>query len=162
MKAAILEKFGESPKYKDFPDPEIQNDEQLLLHVKAASVKNLDKLRASGNHYASHTELPAVVGTDGVGILEDGTRVYAQGITGMMAEKAIVHKNKYTLIPENLDFNIAAALANAVLGATISLKGNRGNKTWTKCFNQWRNRGYRTISGANCQILRSQYDYCNR
>lgn len=122
MKAAILEKFGESPKYKDFPDPEIQNDEQLLLHVKAASVKNLDKLRASGIHYASHTELPAVVGTDGVGILEDGTRVYAQGITGMIAEKAIVHKNKYTLIPENLDFNIDAALPNAVLGAAMSLK----------------------------------------
>lgn len=122
MKAAILEKFGESPKYKDFPDPEIQNDEQLLLHVKAASVKNLDKLRASGTHYASHAELPAVVGTDGVGILEDGTRVYAQGITGMMAEKAIIYKNKYTLIPENLDFKIAAALPNAVLGAAMSLK----------------------------------------
>lgn len=122
MKAAVIEQLGETPTYKDFKDPKPQNDDQLVLEVKASAVKNLDKLRASGNHYASHTELPAVVGMDGVGILEDGTRVYAQGITGMIAEKAIINKNKYTVLPENLDFNLAAALPNAVLGAAMSLR----------------------------------------
>ena len=122
MKAAVLDQLGKSPTYKDFPLPEIQNDEQLLLRVKAASVKNLDKLRASGNHYASHKDLPTVVGTDGVGILEDGSQVYAQGITGMLAEEAVINKNSYTLIPEKLDLHIAAALPNAVLGAALPLK----------------------------------------
>lgn len=122
MKAAILEKFGEAPKYRDFPTPEIENDDQLILQVKAAAVKNLDKLMAGGKHYASHKKLPVVVGMDGVGILEDGTRVYAQGITGMIAEKALINKNKYTPIPDNLDFYTAAALPNAVLGAAMSLK----------------------------------------
>lgn len=122
MKAAILEKLGEDPKYEDFPIPIIQNDDQLILEVRAAAVKNLDKLIASGTHYASHKKLPVVVGMDGVGILEDGTRVYAQGITGMIAEKALINKNKYTLIPDGLDFYTAAALPNAVLGAAMSIK----------------------------------------
>ena len=122
MKAAIIEKLGETPKYKDFPNPKIQSEEHLVIDMKAAAVKNLDKIRASGKHYASYKKLPTVVGMDGVGILENGTRVYAKGITGMIAEKAIIDRNKYTLIPENLDFNTAAALPNAVLGAAISLK----------------------------------------
>lgn len=122
MKAAIIEKLGETPKYKDFPNPKIQSEEHLVIDMKAAAVKNLDKIRASGKHYASYKKLPTVVGMDGVGILENGTRVYAKGITGMIAEKAIIDRNKYTLIPENLDFNTAAALPNAVLGAAMSLK----------------------------------------
>jgi len=122
MKAAVLEKLGETPKYKDFKDPKTQNDDQLVLEVKAAAVKNLDKLRASGEHYSTHEELPAVVGMDGVGTLEDGTRVYAKGITGMIAEKAIINKDGYTEIPSNLDFDMASALPNAVLGAAMSLK----------------------------------------
>lgn len=122
MKAAIIEKLGETPKYKDFPNPKIQSEEHLLIEMKAAAVKNLDKIRASGKHYASYKKLPTVVGMDGVGILENGTRVYAKGITGMIAEKAIIDRNKYTLIPKNLDFNTAAALPNAVLGAAMSLK----------------------------------------
>lgn len=122
MKAAIIEKLGETPKYKDFKDPEVQKDDQLVLQVKAAAVKNLDRARASGKHYSKHEELPAVVGMDGVGILEDGTRVYAKGISGMIAEKAIIDKNKYTVIPDNLDFSTASALPNAILGAAMSLK----------------------------------------
>lgn len=122
MKAAVLEKLGNAPKYGEYSTPEIQNDDQLLLEVKAAAVKNLDKLMASGTHYASHKNLPVVVGMDGVGILEDGSRVYAQGITGMIAEKALINKNKYTVIPDSLDLKIAAALPNAVLGAAMALK----------------------------------------
>ncbi|MGO3238411.1 MAG: quinone oxidoreductase family protein [Psychroflexus halocasei] len=122
MKAAVINKLGETPKYKNFPAPEIQNDNQILMEVKMAAVKNLDKIRASGEHYARHKELPAVVGMDGVGILENGKRVYAQGITGMLAEKAIIHKNKYVEIPDHLDLQIAAALPNAVLGSAMALK----------------------------------------
>ncbi|WP_299399229.1 zinc-binding dehydrogenase [uncultured Gelidibacter sp.] len=122
MKAAVLEQLGESPKYLDFPNPEVKSNDQLLINVKAAAVKNLDKLRASGKHYASYTELPTVVGMDGVGVLEDGTRVYAQGITGMIAEKAIINKHRYTPIPDHLDNNTAAALPNAVLGSAMALK----------------------------------------
>ena len=122
MKAALLYKLGETPVYSEIPEPKTVNGNQLLMTVKAASVKNLDKLRASGKHYASYTEFPAIMGIDGVGILEDGTKVYAQGVNGMLAEKAIINKNAYTVIPKNLDFITAAALPNAVLGATMAIK----------------------------------------
>jgi NADPH:quinone reductase-like Zn-dependent oxidoreductase len=122
MKAAVLYKLGEAPKYKDFPEPVAQNSDQVLITVKAAAVKNLDKGRASGAHYASHKNLPEVVGVDGVGILADGTRVYANGITGMIGEKALIDKNKYTVLPDQIDDISAAALPNAVMGAALALK----------------------------------------
>jgi NADPH:quinone reductase-like Zn-dependent oxidoreductase len=121
MKAAVLNELGKSPVYKEFPDPVPQNDEQVLIQVKAASITNLDKGRASGKHYASYANLPTVVGVDGVGILEDGTRVYAQGITGMMAEKALISKNRVTVLPDDLDYLTAAALPNAVFGAAMAI-----------------------------------------
>lgn len=122
MKAAIIEKLGETPKYKDHPTPKVQSNDQIIMNVKAAAVKNLDRIRALGTHYTSHKEMPAIVGMDGVGVLEDGTRVYAQGITGMIAERALINKNRYTVIPNNLDFNTAAALPNAILGGAMALK----------------------------------------
>ncbi len=122
MKAAVLYELGKSPVFQDFSDPMVQNDGQLLLNVKAAAVKNIDKLRASGNHYASYTQLPVVVGIDGVGVLENGKKVYAQGVTGMIADKALIANHRYTVLPDNLDFTTAAALPNAVLGATMALR----------------------------------------
>ncbi len=122
MKAAVLHQLGKAPEYEDFPEPVLQNNEQLLITVKAASVKNLDKGRASGSHYASHKNLPEVVGIDGVGVLADGTRVYSTGITGMIAEKALISKNGYTVLPDALDDITAAALPNAIMGAALALK----------------------------------------
>ena len=122
MKAAVLHKLGYAPVYDNYADPIPENDDQLLMTVKAASVKNLDKGRASGRHYASYTHLPVVVGIDGVGFLQDGTRVYAQGITGMIAEKALVDKNRYVVLPDKIDIATAAALPNAILGAAMALR----------------------------------------
>jgi NADPH:quinone reductase-like Zn-dependent oxidoreductase len=122
MKAAVLHKLGQAPKYEDFPDPVPQNDNQVVIAIKAASIKNLDKGRASGAHYAPHTNFPDVVGVDGVGVLPDGKRVYAAGITGMIAEKALVDKNKLVAVPDGIDDVTAAALPNAILGAALALK----------------------------------------
>ncbi len=122
MKAAVLHQLGSPPPYQTFSHPVSRQDDQLVMSVKAASLKNLDKARASGKHYASHTDLPTVVGIDGVGQLSDGTRVYAQGLTGMMAEKALIAKNRYTVLPDGLDDVLAAALPNAVMGAALALR----------------------------------------
>ncbi|SHF44159.1 NADPH:quinone reductase [Pedobacter caeni] len=124
MKAAILYAYGETPKYGEFTDPVPQNPDQLLITVKAAAVKNLDKGIASGLHYSSNTTSfePAVVGVDGVGVLEDGSRVYAAGIQGMISEKALINKNRFVRLPDQLDEVTAAALPNAVLGAAAALR----------------------------------------
>jgi NADPH:quinone reductase-like Zn-dependent oxidoreductase len=121
MKAAILKELGQTPIYSDFPNP-IPSKGQIMIDVKTASIKNLDKLRASGKHYASYTELPAVVGIDGVGALEDGTLVYAQGISGTLAERALVSEGQYVVLPKGLDLVQAAALPNAVIGAAMALR----------------------------------------
>lgn len=122
MKAAIIKQLGDVPVCENFPDPIPQNENEILINVTAASVKNLDKLRASGRHYASYKQLPAVVGFDGVGILEDGTRVYAQGISGMIAERALIPNHKYIVLPEKIDDVTAAALPNAVIGSAMALQ----------------------------------------
>jgi NADPH:quinone reductase-like Zn-dependent oxidoreductase len=49
----------------------------------------------------------------------------------MIAEKALISKNRYTVLPENLDYSTAAALPNAALGGAMPLllRGNmqKGN-----------------------------------
>lgn len=121
MKAAVLHQLGQAPHYESFPDPVASHEDQVLITVKAASVKNLDKSRAAGTHYSSHHQLPEVPGVDGVGLLADGTRVYAMGITGMLAEKALIDRHKYTIVPDGIDDATAAALPNAVIGAALAL-----------------------------------------
>lgn len=125
MKAAVVLKKGEMPKYvEDFAEPTPQNEHEILISVKASAVKNLDKMRASGKHYSTENKsfVAKVVGGDGVGLLADGTRVYAMGACGMIAEKAIVDKKRVVKLPDNLDFATAAALPNAVMGSAMALR----------------------------------------
>jgi len=131
MKAAVVFNKGENPKYvEDFEEPGIPNEGELLISVKAAAVKNLDKMRASGTHYSVSSEgwTPKVVGGDGVGTLEDGTLVYAIGLSGMIAEKAVVAKDQAVQVPEGLDIATAAALPNAVMGSALALRFRAGIK----------------------------------
>nr|WP_315200531.1 zinc-binding alcohol dehydrogenase family protein [uncultured Flavobacterium sp.] len=123
MKAAVIYKKGELPQYTNFPDPIVNNENHVLISVKASAVKNLDKNIASGKHYSADDKATAkVVGGDGVGLLEDGTRVYALGVSGMIAEKAIIDKNKMVKVPEGLDDCSASALPNAVAGSAMALR----------------------------------------
>jgi NADPH:quinone reductase-like Zn-dependent oxidoreductase len=70
---------GEMPQYVDFPDPVVQNDDEVLVSVKAVALKHLDKSRAKGTHYSMSGDQrkATIVGGDGVWLLPDGTRVYA-------------------------------------------------------------------------------------
>jgi len=129
MKAAVVLQKGEAPKYvADFAEPEVKNENEVILRMKASAVKNLDKLRASGQHYSTQHEAfePKVVGSDGVGLLPDGKRVYAIGIGGMIAEKALVSKDIMVAVPENLDDAVAAALPNAIMGSALALRFRAG------------------------------------
>ena len=124
MKAAVVFQKGEMPKYvEDFAEPKVQNENELLISVTASAIKNLDKMRASGKHYSTGNLewKPQIVGGDGVGLLADGTRVYGIGVSGMIAEKAIIEKNRMVKLPENIDNATAAALPNAVMGSAVAL-----------------------------------------
>jgi len=124
MKAAVMYQKGELPQYVDFPEPIAQNNDEIVVTVKAVAIKHLDKSRASGKHYSSDAPASSgrVVGGDGVCLLEDCTRVYGMAVNGMLAEKATIHKDRIVKIPEALDDVTAAALPNAVIGAAMGLK----------------------------------------
>lgn len=125
MKASAVFQKGGMPKYvEDFAEPIVQNENELLISVKASAVKNLDKMQASGKHYSTQHEVfkAKVVGGDGIGLLEDGTRVYGISVSGMLAEKAVVEKNRIVKLPENIDDATAAALPNAVMGSALALR----------------------------------------
>lgn len=124
MKAAIVFEKGGIPQYADFPDPIVNNDNEALIFVKAASIKHLDRARASGKHYSTENKehRPTIVGSDGVGLLESGSKVYFFSKKGTVAEKAVADKKMIVPIPEGLDSVIAAALPNAVMGSAMGLK----------------------------------------
>lgn len=116
------------PEYTDFAEPQATNDDELLVTVKAVALKHLDKSRASGSHYS--TTQPKgegqVPGGDGVCLLADGTRVYAMGVSGMLAEKATIDKRRIVPLPAGINDAVAAALPNAVIGAGMGLKFKAG------------------------------------
>jgi NADPH2:quinone reductase len=96
----------------------------VLVRIKAASLKNIDKLMASGSHYDSYRQLPVVCGMDGVGVLDDGRRVYCGGSRppyGMMAEQTVVSKAFCLPVPDGLDDSTAAALPNPALSSWLPL-----------------------------------------
>ncbi|WP_456312138.1 quinone oxidoreductase family protein [Pseudomonas shirazensis] len=130
MKAAVIYTKGEMPKYAEFAEPIVQNDNEVLISVKAVAITNLDKGKASGKHYSSENENQNgfVVGSDAIGFLEDGTRVYARGITGTMAEKAVVEKNRMVPLPDGISNATAAAMPNAVAGSAMALRFRAGIK----------------------------------
>lgn len=125
MKAAVLNQYGENPKYTDFTDP-IPNADEVLVEMLAASIKQIDKLKASGKHYTTYPALPAVVGLDGVATLEDGTHIYFSNNSGTIAERALVVKDNWTVVPKGLSGPLAAALPNALLGSDAAML-YRGN-----------------------------------
>ncbi|MFA5651180.1 MAG: zinc-binding alcohol dehydrogenase family protein [Proteiniphilum sp.] len=127
MLAALLDQLDSLPVFGDCPEP-IPKENQIIMEVKAVALKNLDKLKTRSAYYAPYRVVPTAVGTDGVGTLPDGREVYALGITGTLAQKAVIPADRYTVLPKGLDHALAAALPNAVLGSAIPLVARAGMK----------------------------------
>lgn len=114
MKAALI--LGEqqrTPQYADMLAPTPGNGEQLI-RVTASAISHVTKSRASGSHYSSDSAFPFVAGIDGVGVREDGRRVYfilPKNPYGAMADLCVADTNKCVLLPETLDDITAAAIA---------------------------------------------------
>ncbi len=128
MKAAVLYGKAETPRYVDIPEPIPQNDGEVLVSIKTVALKHLDKSRAKGTHYSTEGDqaVAKVIGGDGICVLPDGSRIYALGTGGMMAEKAVVERDKMVPLPPGLDDLVAAALPNAVFGAAMALRFRAG------------------------------------
>ncbi|MBC6476707.1 MAG: zinc-dependent alcohol dehydrogenase family protein [Hormoscilla sp. GM7CHS1pb] len=138
MKAIVMTAPGgpEVLQLQDIPDPEISQDREILVRLKAAGVNPIDtKLRTRGTLYPDAAG-PAVLGCDGAGIVEAvgaavqnyrvGDEVYfcnaglgAQ--TGNYAQFAVVDERFVAKKPASLSFAQAAAAPLVLITAWESL-----------------------------------------
>jgi NADPH:quinone reductase-like Zn-dependent oxidoreductase len=123
MKAAVVNEPGQKPQYTDFPEPLAKKGEELIS-VRAAALSHFTKGRASGGHYSAHGMFPAVAGSDGVGTMQDGRRVYSvlpEAPNGAMAETTVVRSLHCIDLPAGIDDVTAAAIANPGMSAWAAL-----------------------------------------
>jgi NADPH:quinone reductase-like Zn-dependent oxidoreductase len=124
MKAAIVLEAGKPPVYGDFRDP-VPGNGEVRINITAAALSNVVRSRASGIHYSSSGDLPLVVGIDGVGRLDDGSRVYfalPKPPLGSMSERTVVRRSQCVALPDELDDATAAAIANPGMSAWAAFK----------------------------------------
>jgi NADPH:quinone reductase-like Zn-dependent oxidoreductase len=125
MYAAVVEDFGAPPRHREIPSP-VPNQGELLLKVRAAALSNLVRGQASGSHYSSSKSLPFTPGNDGVGVGEDGARVYfisPRAPFGSMAEYTVVSQAMTIPLPPDIEDAVAAALGNPGLATWGALLG---------------------------------------
>ena len=123
MNAAVVHAFDRPPRYTTFADP-VAGEGEKLVSVSAAGLHPIVKALAKGTHYGSSGELPFVAGVDGVGKLEDGTRVYfgiARSPFGTFAERALAASWMCLPLPEALDDVTAAGIANPAMSSWAAL-----------------------------------------
>lgn len=137
MKAVLMTAAG-SPdvlRVEDVPQPEIQQDTELLVRLKAAGVNPIDtKLRQRGTFYPD--QMPAILGCDGAGVVaavgagvqmfQVGDEVYfCQGGLGQQAgnyaEYVVVDQRFVAPKPKTLSFAAAAAAPLVLITAWEAL-----------------------------------------
>jgi NADPH2:quinone reductase len=124
MQAAVVSVLGQAPRYEPFPDP-VAGEGEVAIKVRAAGLHPVVKAIAAGLHYSTGGVVPAVAGIDGVGTLDDGSRVYFGGVRkpwGTMAELAVVSQSMCIQLPDGIGDVQAAAIANPGMSAWVSLK----------------------------------------
>ncbi|AZG13383.1 MULTISPECIES: zinc-binding alcohol dehydrogenase family protein [Cupriavidus] len=121
MRAVVLQQMGEAPRFMSFRDPEPRAGE-VLVRVCAAVIRPADLAIARGLHACMPLELPYVCGSDGVGYLADGQRVYFRAERspfGAMAEFVPAH---WTVpVPDEVESAPAAALVGPAVQAWLPL-----------------------------------------
>lgn len=123
MKAAIVRAAGNNPVYGDFTEPH-PTDSLARITVTAAALSQVTRARASGHHYSSSGAFPFVPGVDGVGLADDGRRVYfvlPEAPYGALAEQTLVRAERCIDLPDGLDDVTAAAIANPGMSSWVAL-----------------------------------------
>jgi NADPH2:quinone reductase len=138
MKAILMTAAGDPNvlQLKDVPEPTIEKPHQILVQLKAAGINPIDtKLRGRGTFFPD--EMPAILGCDGAGIVQEvGTRVKqfkpgdevyfcSGGLgktgTGNYAELAVVDEWLVAPKPQSLSFAEAAAAPLVLITAWEAL-----------------------------------------
>lgn len=124
MHAALVTSFEEPPHYREVEVPRPRKD-QVLVEVLAVGLHPRVRTDASGKHYTSTGKLPMIPGIDGVGVLDDGRRVYFvadEDLPGPMAEKAIIDPRRMLPLPAGADVKAIAAAMIPAMSAWLALR----------------------------------------
>jgi NADPH2:quinone reductase len=124
VRAAVLHDHGGTPSFAEFDEPSEPAGQEAVVDVAAAGLHHLDLLKATGTYYTVPPPLPSVVGTDGVGRLADGRRVYFDHTVpphGSMCERTLVPLDAMLEVAEGVEDIVAAALGNTGLAAWLAL-----------------------------------------
>ena len=137
MKAVLMTGQGgvEVLQYQEVPTPEITQEREILVRIKAAGINPIDtKIRKRGTFFPD--QMPAILGCDGAGVVEAvgsgvqnlqvGDEVYySQGGLGAKlgnyAEYAVLDERFVARKPKNLSFAEAAAAPLVLITAWEAL-----------------------------------------
>jgi NADPH:quinone reductase-like Zn-dependent oxidoreductase len=128
MIAALLTAHGRPPQPVPYELAPLAAG-QCRVRVTAAPIVPLDLLCASGTSYFGPPALPYVPGVQGVGVRDDGTRVWFNTDAGMrpgdgsLAEAAVVDEADTVPLPAGLPDALAAALGLSAVAAWMALTG---------------------------------------
>lgn len=118
MKAALAT-YADAPVWADAPDPAAGPD-LVAVSMRAVPLHNLARGIADGRHYAAPATPGFVIGVDGVGVTEDGRRVYVSA-PGTAAPTVAVPASALVEVPDALDDLQAAAAVNAVMSSWMAM-----------------------------------------
>jgi NADPH2:quinone reductase len=124
VQAAVMN-GGERPVYGRFTEPQAV-DGSIVVAMRAAALTGLDRRVAQRLHYFKMPDGPFVVGREGVARKSDGRRIYFNvnapiAPFGSMAERALVDPRHTFPVPDGVADDMAAALGNAGLAASLAL-----------------------------------------
>ena len=119
MKAALLREVDGVFELADVDEPAAEG--KTLVRVRAAGVNFADVLIRRGR-YPQMPDLPAVLGSEIAGELEDGTRVMAlTSAAGGYAEVAVAERSQIVPLPDHATFAEGASFLLTFLTAFVPL-----------------------------------------
>lgn len=123
MRAVIVDALHTMPSVRNVPTPDTAPPGTSLIKVQYAGLQPTDILRVKGVY--KDPVFPCIIGGEGVGLLENGRRVYfGHSIpeSGAFCEAALVPDAEIWPIPDDADAAQVIALAIAGTGALIPLE----------------------------------------
>jgi NADPH2:quinone reductase len=119
LRAAVLPAVDGPFELREVADP-VSQDGEAVVRVRAAGINFLDILIRRGR-YPQMPELPAVLGAELAGELEDGTRVMALIPAGAYAELAAAPRSALVPLPDGASFAEGAGFILTFLTAYVPL-----------------------------------------
>lgn len=120
IRTALVEAFGEPPRYRSVPAPR-PSDGQEVVDVLAVGLHHVTRAIASGAHYASGDRLPLIPGVDGVVRRADGSlALIIAPHSGTMAQRLAVDSDELIPLPVG-DAAVFAATLNPLISSWMVL-----------------------------------------